>query len=182
MKNEYVKAAGKLYAARLLFVIVTFIFLIPLGFLSGIWGGALYSVLTAIPYLGLIYYDMRDKGAQDLKEVDGLCFQPQKGFFIGLLGAAGSLVLLALLALSAFGAFPASFATMRTVYHVYYGPFMNFFGGQVESVTLMHVLAPAAEILLCGVSYLTGARPARKLRVNNQRKMDDIAKEKEKNA
>lgn len=178
MKNEYVKAAGKLYAARLLFVIVTFIFLIPLAFLAKIWDGVLYSVLTAIPYLGLIYYDMRDKGAQDFKEVDGLSFNPKKGFFIGLLGAAGSLVLLVLLVLSAFGAFGVSFDTMRTVYHVYYGPIMNFFGGQVETVTLLHVLAPAAEILLCGVSYLIGARQAQKLRVDNKKKMDDMAEKK----
>ncbi len=72
-KNLY-KVPLKLTGDRVLFIVIAWIFsitlTIALDFILSIWGnpnhiGIVYSILTALPYLSLIYYEAFDVGLRE---------------------------------------------------------------------------------------------------------------------
>lgn len=98
MTKHFLKLPLKLTGDRLLFIVITWVFAVTLSvFLSLIFPngmahiGLIYSILTALPYIALIYYEVYEAGSHD---ASAACASMKSAVFRCLIWQAPSLMML----------------------------------------------------------------------------------------
>lgn len=158
------KTPLKLIGDRVLFIVVSFIFMVPLTFLSTKYNGIIYSFLTAAPYLSLIYYDMWDLGHKEGTNAKAL-----KGLRYVLISEIPTAIILFFYLIS-------HNALTRIIYIIWMGPFC----GTAVNTALglngflpIYIIAPVLEIGIASAAYALGNRDISilaKLRIGKNKK------------